>query len=226
LSGATGAMIFFALGLAFAEVLNIGQDWRKILVLTASFAVAFGSTFGSIGSGIEVFRKSYQGKAKAWDWISLGISIVTTIVGMVMGFAALLGATEEWSRIATIYGCIVVGGFAALDSSGDMIELGGLFGSYEDRFADWLAERQEHMAESDRAMDRKLADLETKIDQLAARWTWPVASKSDFETIVAKVNGDGAQLDRRSALLLLTKNQLTAPSDTTLARWIRTAKGD
>ena len=55
-TGALGACIFFALGLAFAEILSIGAGWRKLMILVASFGVAFGATFGSIGSGIEVFR--------------------------------------------------------------------------------------------------------------------------------------------------------------------------
>ena len=112
-SGAIGACIFFALGLAFAEVANIRPEVRKPLILMASFGVAIGSTIGSIGSGIEVFRKSYKGQAKSWDWISLSISTVTTIVGMIIGVATLLGGTTDWSKEAVIWGSAVVCGFAA-----------------------------------------------------------------------------------------------------------------
>ena len=141
LSGALGACIFLALGFSFTEMASIPQRARTVLVIAASFAVAFGSTFGSIGSGIEIFRKAYIKQAKPWDWVSLCISTATTIAGFAMGFAALLGATAEWSAVAQVYGSLVVGTLAALDCSGDMIELGGLFGSHEMRVEVWREER-------------------------------------------------------------------------------------
>lgn len=234
LSGALGACIFFALGLAFAEVVNIRPEVRKPLVLTASFAVAFGSTFGSIGSGIEVFRKSYKGQATAWDWTSLIISILTTIVGMIMGFAALLGATQTWSQIATIYGCIVVGGFASLDTGGDMIELGGLFGSFEDRFEHWLAEREQWRQENGqgaasagRQVAARVEQVAARVEQVAAdaarlsnRWTWPTATKADFERIVSGMNGDRARLDRETLSAILAEHEMNMPADSTVRRWL------
>jgi hypothetical protein len=231
LSGACGACLFMALGFAFAEVINIPASTRTPLVLVASFTVAFGATFGSVGSGIEIFRKSYKGAAKTWDWISLVISTCTTVAGFAMGFAALLGATATWSAIAVIYGSLVVGTLAALDSSGDMIELGGLFGSFEDRYERWLAEREEWreangqtvVGDSER-LEKEIAQLVRKVAELDQRWTWPVANKGQFEAIVAGMNGERASLDRKSALLLLAENQLAPPSASTLARWIKVAK--
>jgi hypothetical protein len=225
LSGATGACIFFALGLAFAEVINIGPAWRKFLVLTASFTVAFGSTFGSVGSGIEVFRKLYRGQAKPWDWASLIVSIVTTIVGMVMGFASLLGATEEWSRIATIYGCIVVGAFASLDTGGDMIELGGLFGSRDERYETWLEEREawrvstgQSVTENGQEIVTKLSQLETAISQLNHRWAWPTATSAQVNQATAHLNGDRANLTREELGVILAEHQLNLPSPSTVKR--------
>ncbi|NIN95483.1 MAG: hypothetical protein GTO49_11000, partial [Anaerolineae bacterium] len=90
-------------------------------------------------SGIEIFRKVHKEQAQVWDWISLGISTAATVAGFAMGFAALLGATANWSAVAQVYGSLVVGTLAALDGLGDMIELGGLFGSYEERKEQWLS---------------------------------------------------------------------------------------
>jgi len=224
LAGALGACIFFALGLAFAEIVNIRVEVRKPMVLVASFGVAIGSTFGSIGSGIEVFRKAYKRQATSWDWASLIVSIVTTVVGMVMGFASLLGATEEWSRIATIYGCIVVGAFASLDTGGDMIELGGLFGSFEDRYERWLVEREEWRENYWRANGQSVAangpELESRVEQLEARWSWPTATKADFEFILAGLNGSAADLTREQLAIELAGNQLNLPSASTVDRWL------
>jgi len=220
LSNAVGASIFFALGLAFAEVANIPDKWRTPLVLVASFGVAIGSTFGSIGSGIEIFRKAYKRQATGWDWASLTISVVTTIVGMVMGFAALLGATEEWSRLMTIYGCIVVGAFASLDTGGDMIELGGLFGSYEDRIEQWRDERE--------AYNAKYGIVEAPIVResptLSFDPSWAQAGIDDVRAIAAQMNGQRATLTEEQLLSVLHQNHLRPREAKTVRRWVRTVR--
>jgi len=242
LSSALGACLFLALGFSFTEIAEIPQRIRTGLVIVASFTVAFGSTFGSVGSGIEIFRKVHTAQAGRWDWVSLVISTCTTIAGFGMGFAALLGATAQWSAVAVIYGSLVVGTLAALDSSGDMIELGGLFGSFEDRKEQWLIEREQWRRENGqavvtdraeldqrlqflvdriKAVDQELDRVHEHVGQLDQRWSWPQSKKSDFETILAGMNGNAPKLDRESAILLLAQNQLQPPSDSTLAKWIR-----
>jgi len=227
-SGALGACIFFALGLAFAEIAGIRPEVRKPLILMAAFGVAIGSTFGSIGSGIEVFRKSHKGQATAWDWVSLSISIVTTIAGMIIGVATLLGGTTNWSQEAVIWGSAVVCGLAALDASGDMIELGGLFGSYEDRVEQWREEREEwrvstgqSLVQPDLDLVGKLADLESKLDQLEERGTWLTANADQVARYTAHLNGDRANLTRQELGLILAKHQLNVPSPATVRRGLQ-----
>lgn len=237
LSSALGACIFFALGLAFAEIANIPDKWKTPLVLVASFTVAFGSTFGSVGSGIEIFRKVHIKQAKFQDWVSLGISTATTVAGFAMGFAALLGATEDWSRVALIYGSLVVGTLAALDSSGDMIELGGLYGSFEARYENWLNEREEWRAangehspangEEREKMRNDLTDLVKRVAELEKRLhheiekqNWPVARVQDFEEVRAQMNGHGAGMTAEQLEMELDKRQMRMPSASTVARWL------
>ena len=227
-TGALGACIFFALGLAFAEILSIGAGWRKFLILVASFGVAFGATFGSIGSGIEVFRKSYKGQAKSWDWISLSISTVTTIVGMIIGVATLLGGTTDWSKEAVIWGSAVVCGFAALDAAGDMIELGGLFGSYETRVERWRAEREEWRRETgsdltanDVNLTASVKQLTAKVDQLTEQQTWLTATAADVTKYTAHLNGDRANLTRAELGVILAEHQLNVPSPSTVKRGLQ-----
>lgn len=225
LSGTVGACIFMALGFSFTEMGSILQGVRTGLVIVAAFTVAFGSTFGSIGSGIEVFRKRFKKEAEGWDWISLGVSTLTTIAGFGMGFAALLGATTTWSEIAVIYGSIVVGTLAALDSLGDMIELGGLFGSFEARYETWLVDRERWRVQTGQSVNDsgqelviKLSDLEKQLDQLTQRWTWPVASADDVKRVTANLNGDRANLTREELGLILAEHKLNLPSASTVRR--------
>jgi len=227
LSSALGACLFLALGFSFTEIAAIPQRVRTGLVIVASFTVAFGSSFGSVGSGIEIFRKVSTQQAKVWDWVSLGISTATTIAGFAMGFAALLGATADWSRVAVIYGSLVVGTLAALDSSGDMIELGGLFGSYEDRYEQWLTEREQWRAENGQVVGRtddlveQLASLSDAVVRLAERWSWPVATAADLKRITSNLNGDKSDLTREEVGLILAEHHLNLPSDSTIKRGLK-----
>ena len=202
LSSALGACLFLALGFSFTEIAEIPQRIRTGLVIVASFTVAFGSTFGSVGSGIEIFRKVHTQQANRWDWVSLGISTATTIAGFGMGFAALLGATAQWSAVAVIYGSLVVGTLAALDSSGDMIELGGLFGSFDERYETWLIEREQWRSEN---------------GPQAEILTWPVAKMSDYEQICA---GNGAHMTENELKMKLNERGLRLPSRATVRRWL------
>ena len=241
LSSALGACLFLALGFSFTEIATIPQRIRTGLVIVASFTVAFGSTFGSVGSGIEIFRKVHTGQVQGWDWVSLGISTATTIAGFGMGFAALLGATAQWSQVAVIYGSLVVGTLAALDSSGDMIELGGLFGSYEDRYEQWLAEREQWRAENGQEvvgdsdylntelehLMQQVGGLVEEISYLQNRFAWPIASKADVDRVLAGLNGRAALVDRQELALILAEEHLNLPAttgDSTVKRWIREAQ--
>jgi hypothetical protein len=157
----------------------------------------------------------------------LTISIVTTVVGMIIGVATLLGGTTNWSQAAVIWGSALVCGFAALDASGDMIELGGLFGSWEERVEQWREEREQWrranglaVVQNGPEIQTKLAELESKLATLDARWSWPTAQKADFEFVLAGMNGSAADLTRERLALELAKSQLNLPSTATVDRWL------
>lgn len=225
LSSALGGCLFMALGFSFTEMGSILQSVRTGLVIVASFTVAFGSSFGSVGSGIEVFRKRYTGDAQGWDWVSLGISTLTTVAGFAMGFAALLGATTTWSQIAVVYGSIVVGTLAALDSTGDMIELGGLFGSRDARYEMWLTEREQWRRETGQSVVQvgddlvtKLANLEEQLVNLEERGTWLTATAAQVNQATDHLNGDRANLTRQELGVILAEHKLNLPSPSTVKR--------
>jgi hypothetical protein len=177
-AGALGACIFFALGLAFAEIVNIRAEVRKPLIFVASF-----------------------------------------------GVATLLGGTTNWSQQAVIWGSAAVCGFAALDAAGDMIELGGLFGSYEERVEQWRAEREawrvstgQSVTANGQEIVTKLSQLETAISQLNHRWAWPTATAADVNRATAHLNGDRANLTREELGVILAEHQLNLPSPSTVKR--------
>ena len=218
LSGTLGACIFMALGFSFTEMDSISAGVRIVLVILASFTVAIGSTFGSVGSGIEVFRKRYTGDIQTWDWISLAVSTLTTVAGFGMGFAALLGATTDWSSAARVWGSLVVGTLAALDSLGDMIECGGLFGSYETRVEQWRAEREEWRRSTGQSVVHIDDKLTEKLDQLVDRWAWLTATSDQVNRATAHLNGDRANLTRQELGLILAEHKLNLPSPSTVKR--------
>lgn len=208
LFSALGSMIFMALGFSFTEMESIGAGAQTRLVVLAAFTVAFGSTFGSVGSGIEIFSKVHKKQVGTWDWIALCVSGATTVAGFGMGFAALLGATAGWSAVAQIYGCVVVGTLAALDSTCDMIELGGLFGSYEMRMETYLEEKAA-WAEAQREEQEALPE------------NWRLADKEDFEAICAQRNGQGPIKDREELEEVLAEHHLLPRSRNTSYAWLR-----
>jgi hypothetical protein len=221
LSGAFGACIFMALGFSFTEMEVIPSAVRTRMVVLAAFGVAFGSTFGSIGSGIEIFRKRYKKETEPWDWISLAVSTLTTIAGFAMGFAALLGAAENWSAIAQAYGSLVVGTLAGLDSLGDMIELGGLFGSYEMRTEAWLEDQRAW--QQSRGVVTFRAEPET--DELVFDPSWPKMGKTEFVDHLNRLNGDRATLADPEVLeKFIHSESRNLPSRSTLKRFREMAR--
>jgi hypothetical protein len=145
LSSTIGACIFTTLAFSFTELASLPQSFRTALVIIGAFTVGIGSTFGSAASGIEIYRKVYAKTAIVWDWIALSVSTLTTVGGFALGFAALLGAASVtgWARLVQMWGPLVLGALVSLDGLGDIVELGGLFGSYEVRLLRWEDERHQ-----------------------------------------------------------------------------------
>ncbi len=207
LSAALGSMIFMALGFSFTEMDSIGAGVQTRLVVLAAFTVAFGSTFGSVGSGIEVFSKVHKKQVQVWDWVALVVSGLTTVAGFGMGFAALLGATAEWSAVAQVYGSLVVGTLAALDSTCDMVELGGLFGSFELRMEKWLDEKRAY----------------NEANGLVQREPLPQAKLREYRAWTAGMNGRTPRnLDALTELC--HERGREPPPESTARRWLKVGR--
>ena len=134
-----------------------------------------------------------------------------------MGFGALLGATETWSAAANAYGSLVVGTLAGLDSLGDLIELGGLFGSNEMRAEAWIQEKRDHELEHGSI---EMVVLEPEAE-LVFDPSWPVASIDDARRLISRLNGQLPELSETMMRQLLHADEKQPRSIHATKRWAR-----
>ena len=120
IASSIGFYCFTILAFSFTELNVLSASFRTSLVLVGSFSLAFGAEIGTISSVVEIFRKSK--KLRGWDAIAFAISIASTLAAFVLAFASLLGANAGWSDTVKLYGPIVLGLLAALDSYGGFVE--------------------------------------------------------------------------------------------------------
>lgn len=214
LFSATGACIFMAFSFSFTEMGAIAQAARIRQVIIAAYATAIGSTFGSIGSGIEIYRKAFEKRAINLDWLSLGLSIGATLGGYMMGFAALIGTAQKWGDVRLGAALLVLSGLVALDAAGDLIELGGVFAGYNIRKTAWIEAREAH--------NEKYGIVERQ-DRIAIDPTWPEAEIGDARRVIARMNGERATLTRDGLEQALAREQLRLRKPSTTGRWLRMA---
>ena len=216
LSSALGACLFMFLAFSFTELGAIPDIWRTWIVVFAAFSTALGSSFGSIGSSVEVYSKVFEGRAKRIDWISLGLSVAATLGGFILGFSALL-AGAEWAVFVRLWGPIALSVLVAGDAASDVIQLGGIFGSYNLRYAQWEAEmiayNEEHgITEPDPpALDPS---------ELVFDPTWPEADWPYVRRMTASLNGNRATFDRATLLQMLHERERRPLSDSTVTRHV------
>ena len=209
LSSTVGAMVFTTLAFGFTELETLPTLFLTRLVIIGVFSVGIGSTFGSAASGIEIYRKVFSKAVGAWDWIALGVSTATTVGGYALGFAALLGAVAEWSRPAQVWGPLALGLLVSLDGVCDIIELGGLFGSYGDRYETWLRDKAQWEAEN---------GIVEPID----RSQWRAATLADFRRLAASLNGNRTALSIANLQEHLDSMRVRLDaSETTVRRWLK-----
>ena len=106
-----------------------------------------------------------------------------------------------------------------------MIELGGLFGSYEDRVELWRTEREEWRVSTGQSvtqvgddLTQKLVDLTGQLDQLTQRFTWLTATAADVTKHTSHLNGEGVKLTRQELGEILADHNLNLPSRNTVKK--------
>jgi len=133
-----GFFCFGVLGLSFTELQVLPGWFRTTLVVGGSFSLLAGTELGTVANVVEIYRKGeHLGK---WDRFSLSVSLLSTVSAFVLSFAALLGANASWSKTVQVYGPILLGVLAGLDSYGGFMEFGLYLNSFDQRMATWQAQ--------------------------------------------------------------------------------------
>jgi hypothetical protein len=136
-ASAIGLFAFAVLAYSFTELRTLPAQFRRNLVLTGAFALAFGDEIGTLTTAVEIFRKHGNGQARFWDWAGLGVSVLATLAAFLLAFAALLGASASWSEPVRAWGAIALGVCAALDSYVNFAELGLYLATHDARHREW-----------------------------------------------------------------------------------------
>lgn len=136
-ASAVGFFAFAVLGFGFTELSLLPDGFRTGLVLVGAFALAFGGEIGTLSNTVEIFRK--RGNITTWDWLALVVSVLATLAGFLLAFAALLGVKTTWATWAQLYGPVILGLLAALDSYGGFVEFGLYLNTFDERMREWQA---------------------------------------------------------------------------------------
>ena len=211
---------------AFSDIGVIAAGAQSWLVIIGSTLIVWGAEANTPFTVIEVFRKILRHEHNAWDISALIASLVGTTINLLVTFASrqTLFGDSVWRQWALSWGPLVSGIAVTLDYYGGMIELGFLFGSYEIRLTEynqWLTETGQSRVQPDLDLVGKLADLESKLDQLEERGTWLTANADQVARYTAHLNGDRANLTRQELGLILAKHQLNVPSPATVRRGLQ-----
>lgn len=134
LGSSVGFFCFAVLAFSFTEFEALPATFRRGMVLVGAFSLAFGSEFGTLSNVIDIYRKQQQ---SAWDWAALIISGISTFMSFLLAFATLLNVKATWSTSMQLYGPVILGILAALDSYGGFMEFGLYLNTYDKRFKQW-----------------------------------------------------------------------------------------
>lgn len=215
---AIGFFAFAVLGFGFTELATLPETFRTALVLVGAFSLAFGGEIGTLSNTVEIFRKN--GQATVWDWTALVISVLSTLASFLLAFSALLGATAGWSDWLLLYGPVLIGLLAALDSYGGFVEFGLYLSTYDERMKTWrLAFEQYKRDEYTFAREQAKASTteETSTNHAQAESTLEQAR-------TAKAVKDSANKETRIAALLDAFSQDSYASVTRLAKELGTSR--
>jgi hypothetical protein len=194
-ASAVGFFCFSVLAYSFTELTTLPAAFRTALVLVGAFALAFGSEVGTLASVVEIYRKGER--VCRWDSAALVVSVATTGAAFVLAFAELLGARATWGATVRLYGPIVLGLLAALDSYGGFMEL-GLYSHNKP-------------AEAAASLQRRREEWKQQIEDRL----WRAEQEAVYNARFQEINGASAQNDLAAQL-----RAANAEIDRLAAQWL------
>jgi len=206
------AVGFFVTGIfafAFGDIQVIPETVQSWLVVVGSGLIVFGAELNTPFTTIEVFRKILRHEHNEWDLSALVASLVGTLINLIVVFSTRLPIEAAWRMLARNWGPLISGIAVACDYYGSMIELGFLFGSFDERYEQWRQEEAEWNQEH---------GIVAPVD----RSTWRTATVNDFRVLVTSLNGARATLTADNLQGFFDAMQLRLDaSDTTVRRWLK-----
>lgn len=219
LVSAVGFFVTGVFAFAFSDINVIPAYAQSIAVILGSALIIFGAELNTPFSVIEVFRKAFKGQATPWDWTALIASLVGTLINLLVTFASRLSLATIWKVFVLAWGPLLSGVAVACDYYGALVELGFLFGSYENRMETYIAERRVFLA---RQAEQGPSDAGSGRD-LGDPATWPAGTSEDLERVLPSLNGQTATLTRAGLAEAYARIGRTLPSRSTIRRHLEIA---
>lgn len=194
-ASSVGFFAFGVLAFSFTELEALG-DFRRVLVIVGAITLAFGSEVGTLASVTEIYRKGeILGK---WDKFALGVSILATFGAFTLAFAELLGARATWGETVQMYGPVVLGLLAALDSYGGFMEFGLYLGTFDKRMSEWVYSFEEFKRQTLAAeYAERQAERQAAREKLTAQAAENVSTTAKYDS---EDVGDLSTLERARAV--------------------------
>jgi uncharacterized membrane protein YhiD involved in acid resistance len=142
------------------------------------------------------------------DLVAFVVSLIGSITAGLIAFSirqTLLGESG-WRALTLGWGPLVVGVAIACDFYAAAVELGLLKADYEQDMEQWLDEKRQW--EQSHAPPPELQP----------------AKKPDFERVLARLNGDRANLNVEQLESELAADHKSLPSESTVKRWLKLAR--
>lgn len=204
----TGSFAF-----AFGDIGIVPDFWQSILIVVSSGLIVWGAEANTPGTVIECFRKVFRGEANGWDYSALVVSLIGTTANLLVTFARRLPIDAPWLWWVANWGPLIAGVAVAGDYYSGLLELGFLFGSWEQRYEQWWQEQGEWNAEH---------GIEEPVD----RTSWPLADLPAIRRIAAGLNGERVGVTVENLQDILDRERLRLPDigETTRRRWAETLR--
>ena len=243
LASAFGFVMTGVFAFAFSDIGVIPASVQSWMVIFGSALIIWGAEMNTPFVFIEAFRKVFRKEHHWLDIMALACSLVGTGANLLVAFASRMNA-PAWQTWALTWGPVVGGLAVVLDYYGAGVEVGFLFGSYEDRYDTWLKESvafekgkpsddvvklvaryKEQKAELEEVNAEKvqIAAEAEKMRAELARLDRPVCSKEEFFEQVESWDGEMTRVEAVDLIDSLGRN---LPHVATLARWLTELNGE
>lgn len=117
-----GLICFCIVGIVASYLTLIPEIVRLIFIVIGAIFVAVGAEGGSLYSIAAAFER--DGTLHGWDWIGAFVSQLATLSTVIMAFATMTGAANDWAEFVLVWGYIATTAFVSLDATFNYMALG------------------------------------------------------------------------------------------------------